>query len=97
LSPVPPVLSGADQARFFPHRSWLFSLRRDISHLSTSFDHQLLVISAFRSDIKREDYGDLVLSIQQSIVAVSQCGLCLNLALWRYYVANGTKRTQLTI
>jgi hypothetical protein len=72
LSPVPPVLSGADQARFCPQRSWLslLFLQRDIGHLSTSFDHRLPVVSAFRSDIKREDYGNFTVVY----TAINRCG-----------------------
>jgi hypothetical protein len=45
-------------------------LQRDIGHLSTSFDHQLPVVSAFRSDIKREDYGNFIVVN----MAMNRCG-----------------------
>jgi hypothetical protein len=46
VSPVPPVSSGADQARFCPQLCWLF-LQPNNSHCSTSSAHPAPRVGAF--------------------------------------------------
>src|SRR5271156_2781478 len=64
LSPVPPVLSGADQARFSPQLSWLF-LQPNNSHCPTSSAHLAPRIGTFPKFINANIVAILVLLIQQ--------------------------------
>jgi hypothetical protein len=72
LSPVPPVLSGADQARFSPQLSGCIRcfLQPNNSHCSTSSAHPAPRIGALPKFMRHEHYGNF--SVANSTTSV--CG-----------------------
>src|SRR5271169_2817234 len=77
LSPVPPVLSGADQARFSPQLSWLF-LQPNNSHCFTSSAHPASRIGAFPKFMRRQHCGNFSVAykatrrVSERIVALAR-------------------------